>query len=84
MAVTILVGMLYGGDVMLIAIYGVLGGIIFGAGGGLIGNVISNYVMDAAFKEIESESSNRENLRTVTSEGSYSTGSGENSSGVGG
>jgi hypothetical protein len=53
MAITILVGVLSHGNIAYVSIYGLGGGLLFGAGGVVIGNLIHGYVIASAMKEAE-------------------------------
>lgn len=53
MTATVLVGLLYNGDLAMIGIYGLIAGIMFGIAGLLIGNLIHSYFVSALIKEAE-------------------------------
>lgn len=53
MLVTILVGLFSHGNIATVAIYGLAAGILFGAGGLLIGSLVQSYIVEAAKKEVE-------------------------------
>ena len=53
MAITIVVGVVSHGDIASVAIYGLIGGFIFGAGAAMIGNLVQGYIVASAVKEAE-------------------------------
>jgi hypothetical protein len=65
MAITILVGVVSNGDMARIAIYGLAGGILFGAGGFVIGSLVQSYIMAAAIKEAEKRALDKELTRKM-------------------
>ncbi len=52
LVISVLFGVYYGGQLILVCLRGLLAGIIFGTGGMLIGNLIEGYVKRAAKREV--------------------------------
>jgi hypothetical protein len=53
MVVTVIIGVVNDGNMAIVSIFGAIGGILFGLGGSMIGNLMHNYILDAARKEAE-------------------------------
>lgn len=60
LAICVLVGLYYGGDIVTVCINGLAAGMVFGLGGLLIGNLIESYVYRAARRELERQALMRE------------------------
>ncbi len=64
-AISVLAGVLYGGDLMMASIKGLAAGVVFGAGGLLIGNLIEGYILQAARREAAQRALERELAREM-------------------
>ena len=58
--ITVMVGIFSNGEMARVAIYGLAGGILFGAGGFVIGNLVQSYVLASAMKEAERKALEKE------------------------
>ena len=69
LAISVLVGLCYGGDLVIVCINGLAAGLFFGLGGLLIGNLIESYVFRAARRELERQALMRELQRELKESG---------------
>jgi NAD/NADP transhydrogenase alpha subunit len=53
MAVTVIVGVLNNGNPALVAVYGLVAGLMFGGAALFVGNLLQSYIIDAATREAE-------------------------------
>ena len=50
--ISVLIGIFADGDLVMVLIYGLVAGLIFGIGGLLIGNLTESYIVQAAKREV--------------------------------
>jgi hypothetical protein len=82
LTINVLVGLFSRGDIMRVALMGLLGGIIFGIGGLLVGNLLNGYIINAAKREITRRAVERELAEELAER--RSGGEGPSSEGTGG
>lgn len=67
-AISVLLGIFYGGDLVMVSIRGLAAGLLFGAGGLLVGNLADGYVNEAAKREFARRTLERELRRELQRE----------------
>lgn len=53
MAVTVVVGILNNGNPALVAVYGLVAGLLFGGASLFVGNLLESYIIESAMREAE-------------------------------